>query len=121
MKSRLFDIYYISNKKVDKAEGIKKENVEHELNKIFEDESIIFAGVAKHKKPDTIFYHSVFRGTIIKDKNYKAPRLKRKGVTIMKLGRDGYKQVRSNYPRWDYHMIEHCEGELNIDELLENI
>ena len=119
---KIFDIYYrTSNGQTSKLESIDEENVKCELDKIFKKEDVIFAGVTKHKEYNMIFYHSVFRGTIVMDKNYEGASVKKNGVTVMKIGRDGERQVKSNYPRWDYHIFEHCDGILNIEELLKNI
>lgn len=118
----LFDIYYkgIKNKE-GVIKGVNKENVEFELDKTFKNEGVILATVTKHSDLKPIFYHSVFSGTFIIDKDYKGSSITKNGTIIMKLTRDCLRPVKSKYPRWDYHRLEHYDGELNIEELLGNI
>ena len=122
-KNKLFDICYQKiNNEVKSLTKIRKQNVESEFNKIFEDEGVIMAHVYKHGCPqDVIFYHSVFSGTFIMDENYEGRGIRKNGVMIWKLERDRHKPVKSNYPRWDRRMFEFYEEELNIEELLDNI
>ena len=124
---KLFDVYYKSiNNESRLLKGIDKKHVRYELDRLFKDKNMMFAGVTKHKSLDLIFYHSVFKGTIIIDRKYRATTMKYGRLTI-KLEQDGHKPVKSSYPRWYYglfdnysYLFNYPKGKLDIEKLLEN-
>ena len=126
MKEVLFDIKYrcFNGSEVDKIivqENVKKECVEEAIDEMLKNENVIAIFVMKHGEKDVIFYHSVWGGTFINEKDYKAPCATRKGKKVMVFGVDGKRKVYSQYPRWYHNDYECYDGELNILELLNSI
>ena len=126
MKEVLFDIKYrcFNGSEIYEIiiqEEVEKERVEEKIDKMFKNKNVVAVDVMKHGEKDVIFYHSVWSGTFINEKGYKAPCVTRKGKVVMVFGVDEKRKVYSKYPRWYRNDYECYDGELNILELLNSI